>query len=64
MSMLPLEGAKAPFKELRHVVPVRLATDPWANDGVGLPFAPYDYAEPVTPEEAHPQSHFSEYQET
>ncbi|OCH92618.1 hypothetical protein OBBRIDRAFT_865684 [Obba rivulosa] len=60
LSMLPLEGAKSPFKELRRVVPLRLATDPYSSDG--FHFAPY-YSEPATPEETNPH-HFSEYQET
>lgn len=59
LSMIPLEGAKSPFRELRQVVPVRLTTDPYSSDGAGLSYSPYGYSEPITPEEANPQ-HFSE----
>ena len=33
--MMPNEPKKAPFKELRQAVPVRLTTDAWTGDGSG-----------------------------
>ncbi|KIJ17626.1 hypothetical protein PAXINDRAFT_167632 [Paxillus involutus ATCC 200175] len=36
LTMTPPELVKSPFKELRLVVPIRLATDPWNEDGSGL----------------------------
>jgi hypothetical protein len=35
LSMYPSEPAKALFKELRQVIPVRLTSDPWTPDGSG-----------------------------
>ena len=34
--MVPPDPVKSAFKELRLVVPVRLATDPYTADGSGL----------------------------
>ncbi|OBZ71501.1 hypothetical protein A0H81_08642 [Grifola frondosa] len=43
------EPAKAPFGELRQVIPVRLTTDPWSDDGM----LPANFsASPTPPEEA------------
>ncbi|KAN0087511.1 hypothetical protein V8E55_006132 [Tylopilus felleus] len=36
LSMTPPDLSKSPFKELRMVVPIRLTTDRWNNDGTGL----------------------------
>ncbi|KAF9242652.1 hypothetical protein BU15DRAFT_86833 [Melanogaster broomeanus] len=36
LTMSPPDLIKSPFKELRMVVPIRLATDPWNEDGSGL----------------------------
>lgn len=35
-TMTPPDPSKSPFKELRMVIPVRLATDRWNDDGAGL----------------------------
>lgn len=34
--MAPPDLSKSPFKELRMIVPVRLATDRWNEDGTGV----------------------------
>ena len=34
--MYPSDPAKAPFKELRQVIPIRLTSHPWLPDGNGL----------------------------
>ena len=36
LTMMPPDLSKSPFKELRMVVPIRLATDRWNNDGTGF----------------------------
>ncbi|KAF9220888.1 hypothetical protein BS17DRAFT_713182 [Gyrodon lividus] len=36
LTMSPPDLLKSPFKELRMVVPIRLTTDPWNEDGSGL----------------------------
>lgn len=36
LNMTPPDPLKSPFKELRLVVPIRLATDPYTADGSGL----------------------------
>lgn len=36
LTMTPPDLSKSPFKELRMVVPIRLATDRWNNDGAGF----------------------------
>jgi len=36
LTMTPPNLSKSPFKELRTVVPIRLATDRWNNDGTGF----------------------------
>ncbi len=61
LSMSPLDPVKTPFTELRCVVPVRLTTDPWSDDGTG-PFGGAEYSVPSTPEEGS-QSGFEEYRE-
>ena len=48
--MMPPDPVKTPFSELRCVVPVRLTTDPWSDDGMGQ-FASTEYSVPSTPEE-------------
>lgn len=35
-SMTPPEAQKAPFIELRQVIPIRLTTDPFSADGTGI----------------------------
>jgi len=35
-SVTPPEPQKSPFAELRQVIPIRLTTDPWSADGLGL----------------------------
>ncbi|KAJ4482383.1 hypothetical protein J3R30DRAFT_3459026 [Lentinula aciculospora] len=35
-SMTPHEAQKAPFSELRQVIPIRLTTDAWSSDGTGV----------------------------
>jgi len=34
--MYPSDPSKAPFKELRQVIPVRLTSHPWLPDGNSL----------------------------
>jgi hypothetical protein len=36
LTMTPPDLSKSPFKELRMVVPIRLATNRWNNDGTGF----------------------------
>ncbi|KAF8133724.1 hypothetical protein EV363DRAFT_1566582 [Boletus edulis] len=36
LTTTPPDLSKSPFKELRMTVPIRLATDPWNNDGTGI----------------------------
>lgn len=50
LSMVPPEPHKAPWKELRLVVPIRLTTDPWVNDGDGG-YAPSNFSVPSDPDE-------------
>jgi len=33
LSISPPEGLKGPISDLRMVIPVRIVTDPWNNDG-------------------------------
>ncbi|KAF9806952.1 hypothetical protein IEO21_08442 [Rhodonia placenta] len=51
LSMTPPEPLKAPFGELRQVVPIRLTTDPWSMDGTGQAFAASDYSIALSPED-------------
>lgn len=46
--MCPPDPAKAPFRELRQVVPVRLATDPWTP---GFDDYASEFSVPSTPED-------------
>ncbi|KAF5344893.1 hypothetical protein D9758_011590 [Tetrapyrgos nigripes] len=41
-SMTPIDPNKAPFKELRQVIPIRLTTDEWIADGSGSSNIPSD----------------------
>ena len=64
LSMSPPDPVKTPFTELRTVVPIRLTTDPWSDDGAG-PFAGTEYSVPSTPEEASQVGNpFDEYRES
>ncbi|KAI0784813.1 hypothetical protein C8Q75DRAFT_370739 [Abortiporus biennis] len=64
LSMSPPDPVKTPFGELRNVIPIRLTTDPWSDDGSG-PFAPSEYSVPSTPEDAaHSGNPFADYRET
>ncbi|CDO77139.1 hypothetical protein BN946_scf184657.g14 [Trametes cinnabarina] len=49
LSMVPPEPSKAPFREMRLVIPIRLVTDPWSMDGLGLAVADHDFSDPPTP---------------
>ena len=49
--MLPPDISKSPFDELRCVVPIRLATDPWTYDGSGG-LAASEYSVPSSEDEA------------
>ncbi|KAI0769031.1 hypothetical protein BD413DRAFT_87163 [Trametes elegans] len=46
-SMLPPDPPKAPFSEMRLVIPIRLCTDPWSMDGLVLAFADSDPSTPT-----------------
>lgn len=63
LSMAPPDPVKTPFSELRCVVPVRLTTDPWSDDGFGH-FTGSEYSLPSTPEEAQLGSHFTDFQDS
>ncbi|KZT12213.1 uncharacterized protein LAESUDRAFT_670568 [Laetiporus sulphureus 93-53] len=47
LSMTPPDPSRAPFHELRQVVPVRLTTDSWESDGAGQTFSASDYTIPL-----------------
>ncbi|OSD07311.1 hypothetical protein PYCCODRAFT_1359167 [Trametes coccinea BRFM310] len=49
LSMIPPDPSKAPFREMRLVIPIRLVTDPWSMDGLGLAVADSDFSNPPTP---------------
>ncbi|KAJ3005395.1 hypothetical protein NUW54_g4356 [Trametes sanguinea] len=49
LSMVPPDPSKAPFREMRLVIPIRLVTDPWSMDGLGLAVADSDFSNPPTP---------------
>ena len=51
LSMTPSEPSKAPFRELRLIVPVRLTTDPWSKDGSGVGYAGSNFSVPSDPDE-------------
>ncbi|KAI0770205.1 hypothetical protein C8Q74DRAFT_881395 [Fomes fomentarius] len=50
-TMAPPDPPKAPFSEMRLVVPIRLTTDPWSVDGL-MQAITGDFSPPATPEEA------------
>ena len=51
--MIPPDISKSPFDELRCVVPVRLTTDKWTNDGsAGAGVAESQYSVPSSEEDA------------
>ncbi|EKM51698.1 uncharacterized protein PHACADRAFT_261993 [Phanerochaete carnosa HHB-10118-sp] len=54
LTMVPPDVTKSPFDELRCVVPMRLVTDPWTNDGSGT-FEPSEYSSPSSEEDATSQ---------
>ncbi|KAI0670876.1 hypothetical protein C8Q78DRAFT_1069600 [Trametes maxima] len=49
LSMLPPDPAKAPFKEMRLVIPIRLTTDPWSIDGFAPSIDEAEFSIPSTP---------------
>ncbi|KAH7927817.1 hypothetical protein BV22DRAFT_1060350 [Leucogyrophana mollusca] len=49
LSVCPPDPVKAPFKELRQVVPIRLATDLWTEDGSFLDAFGAQYGPPSIP---------------
>lgn len=56
--MNPIDPLKAPFRDMRLVVPIRLTTDPWTHDGQGDRYESSAYSVPSEPEdyiEALPQ---------
>ncbi|KAH7885431.1 hypothetical protein F5I97DRAFT_2033493 [Phlebopus sp. FC_14] len=46
LSITPPDPTKSPFQELRMVLPIRLATDPWTEDGSGFGVYGEDYNPP------------------
>lgn len=54
LNMVPPDVTKSPFDELRCVVPIRLATDPWTNDGSAT-FTPSEYSSPSSEEDSTSQ---------
>ncbi|KAI0712058.1 hypothetical protein C8Q76DRAFT_476567 [Earliella scabrosa] len=50
-TMLPPDPPKAPFSEMRLVIPIRLTTDPWSADGMMQAIVD-DPSPPATPEES------------
>ncbi|KAF8903178.1 hypothetical protein CPB84DRAFT_1814790 [Gymnopilus junonius] len=51
----PTDPSKTPFAELREVIPIRLATEPWTPNGAGIGGRPESVLEsptPPTPNEA------------
>lgn len=52
LTMTPPDPAKAPFRDLRQIVPVRLTTDPW---DVSM-----EYSDPILPEDAYPELRFAD----
>ena len=47
LCVTPPDPGKSAFSELRHVVPVRLVTDPWTGDFSGEEYGAYDYSDPA-----------------
>ncbi|PCH40301.1 hypothetical protein WOLCODRAFT_67744 [Wolfiporia cocos MD-104 SS10] len=61
LSMTPPEPTKAPFNELRQVIPVRLTTDPWSADGARQIYADSEFSVPSSPEESRLDVHSLPY---
>lgn len=59
LTMVPPDVTRSPFDELRCVVPIRLTTDPWTNDG-STTFEPSEYSSPSSEEDAASQR-FAEF---
>ncbi|KAI0365704.1 hypothetical protein BV20DRAFT_1038757 [Pilatotrama ljubarskyi] len=55
LSMMPPDPPKAPFTQMRLVIPIRLTTDPWSMDDFVLAVAEADLSSPSTPAAAEPQ---------
>ena len=53
LTMVPPDISKSPFDELRCIVPIRLATDPWTHDGAT--FEPSEYSSPSSDDDAASQ---------
>jgi hypothetical protein len=53
LHMMPPDAHKAPFRESRLVVPIRLTTDPWVNDGSADLYEPSMFSVPEQPEDYH-----------
>ncbi|KAH9922872.1 uncharacterized protein BXZ73DRAFT_51201 [Epithele typhae] len=51
LSMIPPEPARAPFSEMRLVIPIRLTTDPWSSDGSTAHAIIDDFSTPSPPSE-------------
>ncbi|KAI8994206.1 hypothetical protein BD414DRAFT_513794 [Trametes punicea] len=49
LSMVPPDPPKAPFREMRLVIPIRLVTDPWSMDGLAFTVADTEVSDPPTP---------------
>lgn len=54
LTMIPPDPHKAPFVEMRLVVPVRLTTDVWSTDGAGMIVD--EFTSPPTPPHGPPYS--------
>ena len=52
LTMIPPDPAKAPFREMRLVVPVRLTTDPYSADGSMQGAVVDEFSTPSTPHSA------------
>lgn len=65
MNVTPPDFTKAPFSELRQLIPIRLTTDAWSVHGNGME-AEYEYMGPPTPPEGQQDSslHFSDYRDS
>jgi len=50
-SISPWDTTRAPFREMRQVLPVRLATDLWTEDGSHIGFVSTAYSTPLLYEE-------------
>lgn len=60
--MVPPDISKSPFDELRCIVPIRLTTDAYTNDGSGggARAEPSEYSGPSSDEDAQSQR-FAEF---